>query len=137
MGLTSDSGPSRPTLQQTRMSGPGREAAVDTRSRSATIRVTGFNRPVWNRNLVARPVGGKTVLIFRVRNLRQLYSLTGEQMFEIRYEPPRIFVTRRRTGETHVFLVGANGALIHDGTRFDEGEARQAAIAYLVSARAA
>lgn len=48
-----------------------------------------------------------------------------------KYEHPYIFVTCRRTGETERLLVGDGGALTHDGTRFDQGDARRAAIAYL------
>ena len=68
-------------------------------------------------------------------------------MFEVtKFEPPQIFVECHRTGETHVFVVGNNGALERespeheslghesfeqDGCRFGEGDARRAAIAYL------
>jgi hypothetical protein len=60
-------------------------------------------------------------------------------MFEVtRYDPPTIFVTSRRTGETYVFLVGLDGALTHEEARFDQADARRAAIAYLAqSTRAA
>jgi hypothetical protein len=55
----------------------------------------------------------------------------GEQMFEVtRYEPPEIFVTSRRTGETYKFFVGGDGAVI-DELPFDERDARRAAIVYL------
>jgi len=44
----------------------------------------------------------------------------GERMFEVtRYEPPEIFVTSRRTGETYKFSVGGDGAVI-DELPFDE-----------------
>ena len=53
-------------------------------------------------------------------------------MFEVtKYEPPQIFVTSRRTGETYRFVVENNGALAHEGARFDQGDARRTAIAYL------
>jgi hypothetical protein len=60
-------------------------------------------------------------------------------MFEVsQYEHPYIFVTTRRTGETYRFLVGDDGAVRHDQERFDEINARRAAIAYLAQrARAA
>jgi hypothetical protein len=55
----------------------------------------------------------------------------GERMFEVtRYEPPEIFVTSRRTGETYKFSVGGDGAVI-DELPFDERDARRAAIVYL------
>jgi polygalacturonase len=55
----------------------------------------------------------------------------GERMFEVtRYEPPEIFVTSRRTGETYKFSVGIDGAVI-DEVLFDERDARRAAILYL------
>ena len=53
-------------------------------------------------------------------------------MFEVvQYEPPHIFVRCRRTGETYRFEVGGDGALEHEGARFDLGDARRTAIAYL------
>lgn len=56
----------------------------------------------------------------------------GDSMFEVtKYEPPQIFVTNRRTGETYRFLVEDNGGLAHQETRLDQDAARQAAIAYL------
>jgi hypothetical protein len=56
----------------------------------------------------------------------------GEKMLEVvNYEHPYIFVRCRRTGETYRFLVRHDGALEHEGARFDQGEARRAAIAYL------
>jgi len=56
----------------------------------------------------------------------------GEHMFEVtEYEPPQIFVTNRRTGETYMFVVGIDGAVTEDGARFDQGNARRTAIAYL------
>jgi hypothetical protein len=51
-------------------------------------------------------------------------------MFEVRYEPPQIFVTKRQTGETYKFLVGNDGA-VNDEIRLDQGDARRAAITYL------
>ena len=57
---------------------------------------------------------------------------SGEQMFEVtKYEPPRIYVTCRQTGETYMFFVGADGSLTHEGARFDQGNARRAAVAFL------
>jgi hypothetical protein len=57
-------------------------------------------------------------------------------MFEVtRYEHPYIFVTSRGTGETYRFLVGDDGALVHDGDRFDAGDARRKAIEYLFKRR--
>ena len=59
-------------------------------------------------------------------------------MFEVtKYEPPQIFVTSRRTGETYAFLVGVDGALAHAEARFDQGDARRTAIAYLAQRRQA
>jgi hypothetical protein len=53
-------------------------------------------------------------------------------MFEVtKYDPPLIFVTCRRTGETHKLLVGSDRALAHDGVFFDRGDVRRAAITYL------
>jgi hypothetical protein len=52
-------------------------------------------------------------------------------MFEVtKYEPPQIFVTSRRTGETYKFLVGIDGA-VNDETLFDQGDARRTAMTYL------
>ena len=57
-------------------------------------------------------------------------------MFEVaKYEPPHIFVRCRGTGETFKFLVGNDGALANDGPRFDQGDARRTAIAYLYQMR--
>jgi hypothetical protein len=63
----------------------------------------------------------------------------GERMFEVtKYEPPQIFVTNHRTGETYMFLVGVDGAVTHDGVSLDQGNARRTAIEYLAQrARAA
>jgi hypothetical protein len=59
-------------------------------------------------------------------------------MFEVtRYEPPEIYVTSRRTGETYVFSVNVDGTVEHDDARFDQGDARRTAIAYLAESRAA
>jgi hypothetical protein len=53
-------------------------------------------------------------------------------MFEVtKYDPPHIFVTSRRTGETYMFSVGSDGAVSHDGELFDYGNPYRAAIAYL------
>ena len=59
-------------------------------------------------------------------------------MFEVtEYTHPCIFVTCRRTGETYLFFVGANGIVTREGAA-DQGRARQAASAYLAErARAA
>jgi hypothetical protein len=44
-------------------------------------------------------------------------------MFEVtRYEPPQIFVTSRRTGETYKFLLGEDGAVGHGEARTDLGD---------------
>jgi len=60
----------------------------------------------------------------------------GERMFEVtQYEPPRIFVTCRRTAETYIFLVATDGTVANDGAHFDQEDARRAAIAYLVQSR--
>ena len=75
---------------------------------------------------------GKLILTFEVRNLLRAQSPTGEQMFEVsQYDHPYIFVTTRRTGETYRFLVEDDGAVKYDQARFDERNARRAAIAYL------
>jgi hypothetical protein len=53
-------------------------------------------------------------------------------MFEVTsYQPPFIFVTSRRTGETYKFGLGHDGALSPDATSIDSGHARQSAIQYL------
>jgi hypothetical protein len=53
-------------------------------------------------------------------------------MFEVtKYDHPHIFVISRRTGETYKFLVGIDEAVTHDGTRFDQEDARRTATAYL------
>ena len=55
----------------------------------------------------------------------------GERMFEVtRYDPPEIFVTSRRTGETYKFSVGGDGDVIDD-LLVDERDARRAAVVYL------
>ena len=54
----------------------------------------------------------------------------GERMFEVRYDPPQIFVTKRQTGETYKFVVGIDGA-VNDEALFDQGDARRAATTYL------
>jgi hypothetical protein len=57
-------------------------------------------------------------------------------MFEVvRYAHPEIFVTCRRTGDTYKFQIREDGTLAHDGTSFDQGEARRIAIAYLFHKR--
>jgi hypothetical protein len=53
-------------------------------------------------------------------------------MFEVtKFEPPQIFVTCRRTGETYMFAIGNDGALERENASFDQADARRAAIAYL------
>lgn len=53
-------------------------------------------------------------------------------MFEVtNYEYPYIFVRCRRTFETYRFFIDHDGALDHDGARFDLDDARRIAIAYL------
>jgi hypothetical protein len=49
----------------------------------------------------------------------------------VRYESHNIFVIDRQTFETYRFTVGADGALVHDGLRYESGEARRTAIAFL------
>jgi hypothetical protein len=57
-------------------------------------------------------------------------------MFEVtQYKPPYIFVRSRRTAETYRFLVGNDGALVQEETRFDQGDALRTAIAYLFQRR--
>jgi hypothetical protein len=57
-------------------------------------------------------------------------ALSRVAMFEVtKYEPPLIFVTCRRTGETHKLLVGSDGAVARNGNRDDAR--RAAAIAHL------
>jgi len=51
-------------------------------------------------------------------------------MFEVRYDPPQIFVTKRQTGETYKFVVGIDGA-VNDEALCDQGDARRAAMTYL------
>jgi hypothetical protein len=46
-------------------------------------------------------------------------------MFEVtKFEPPLIFVTSRRTGETYSFLIENNGALSHEGAWFSKARER-------------
>jgi hypothetical protein len=53
-------------------------------------------------------------------------------MFEVTgYEYPNVFVRCRRTAETYVFEVGNDGALTPSEARYDQGDARRAAIAFL------
>jgi hypothetical protein len=57
-------------------------------------------------------------------------------MFEVTsYNYPLILVMSRRTGETYRFLVGEDGALVSEGTPFDDGDARKTAKSYLVRRR--
>jgi hypothetical protein len=54
-------------------------------------------------------------------------------MFEVTgYEYPNVFVRCRRTGETYLFEIGSDGTLTHSDARYDQGDARRAAIAFLV-----
>jgi|GEM_PF-2498441 hypothetical protein len=54
-------------------------------------------------------------------------------MFEVtNYAHPFIFVKCRRTAETYKFEIGDDGTLTHSEARFDQGDARRTAIAYLV-----
>ena len=54
-------------------------------------------------------------------------------MYEVtKYEHPYILVRNRRTFETYKFLVGINGVLTPSESRSDLGDARRAAIFYLV-----
>lgn len=60
-----------------------------------------------------------------------------------KYEPPYIYVTSRRTGETYRFLVDTDGIFVwprgfprpgrvdEEEARSDQGDARRAAIEYL------
>lgn len=58
--------------------------------------------------------------------------LKGGNMFEVTsYKHPYIFVRYRGTAETYRFLVGDDGTLEHEGARFNLGDARRTAIAYL------
>jgi hypothetical protein len=53
-------------------------------------------------------------------------------MYEVtRYQPPFIFVTSRRTGETYKFGLDNDGALLPDPISIDSGHARRTAIQYL------
>jgi hypothetical protein len=58
-------------------------------------------------------------------------------VFEVTsYEHPVILVMSRRTGETYRFLVGEDGALVNDGTRFELGDPSRKAVEYLYQKRA-
>jgi hypothetical protein len=55
-----------------------------------------------------------------------------------KYEPPYIYVTSRRTGETYRFLVDTDGIFVWphrpvgaEETRSDQGDARRVATEYL------
>jgi hypothetical protein len=57
-------------------------------------------------------------------------------MFEVtKYDPPHIFVTSRQTGETYIFVIGDDGAVAHEGERYDHGDPHRAAIAYLAQGK--
>jgi hypothetical protein len=71
-------------------------------------------------------------------------SLRDGKMFEVtRYEPPYIYATSRRTGETYRFLVDTDGIFVwphgfppgrtagEEEARSDQGDAHRAAIEYL------
>ena len=70
----------------------------------------------------------RQILINSARNSRQSDTTWR---YITSYEHPLIFVMSRRTGETYRFLVGEDGALVNDGTRFDLGDLRRKAIEYL------
>jgi hypothetical protein len=53
----------------------------------------------------------------------------------LQYVPPTIRVRNIKTSEVAEFQVSAEGTLVHSGERFDQGDARRAAIAYLASIR--
>jgi hypothetical protein len=53
-------------------------------------------------------------------------------MFEVtKYEPPEIYVTSLRTGETYRFFVETDGTIREEEARFDQGAPRRVAIEYL------
>jgi hypothetical protein len=55
-------------------------------------------------------------------------------MFEVtRYEPPQIYVTSLRTGETYRFLVETDGTIREEEARYDRGGPRRVAMEYLAS----
>lgn len=57
----------------------------------------------------------------------------GSMSFQVlRHEHPLIFVVKRQTYETYRFSVGDDGALTHDGSPSDIGEARRTALAFLM-----
>jgi hypothetical protein len=57
-------------------------------------------------------------------------------MFEVtKYEPPEIYVTSLRTGETYRFLVETDGTIREEEARFDQGGPRRVAIEYLEGSR--
>ena len=59
-------------------------------------------------------------------------------MFEVTgYDYPNVFVRCRRTGETYLFEIGSDGTLTHGEARYDQGDARRAAIAFLVQLKSA
>ena len=61
---------------------------------------------------------------------------TVMSMFGVtQYEHPYIFVRSRQTAETYKFLVGTDGVLVHEVTRFDQGDPRRTAIEYLFQTR--
>jgi hypothetical protein len=74
----------------------------------------------------------KATLNLWMQNVDRSRSSDRREMFEVtKYEFPHIFVTSRRTGETYKFLVGIEGLLANNKTRFDQRAAWQTAIAYL------
>jgi len=53
-------------------------------------------------------------------------------MFEVTgYQPPFIFVTSRRTGETYRLGIGSDGDLLSDSAPGESEEARRTALQYL------
>ncbi len=57
-------------------------------------------------------------------------------MFEVtKYDPPHIFVTSRRTGETYMFLVENSRVVAQDGECFDHGDPHRAATAFLAQGK--
>ena len=51
-----------------------------------------------------------------------------------RYEHPTIVVRSAKTGLAHQFTITEDGALYHDGAKFDLCDAKGAAVAYLAYA---
>lgn len=69
---------------------------------------------------------------FREKGQKLGITARGMVMFEItEYRHPYILVRCRRSFETYRFLIADDGTLEHEGARFDLGDARRTAIAYL------